>query len=144
MKYPSSCPSHQELNWADFVHGRVDNARDYHHALKSCDCCLELFAASLGNNLTSPAPGFVDRVMAGLPPTGISEHTKRMQLRPWFHYVAAACVTVALVHLGFFDYIRAIPEELQILDHGYRAGYQLQSLLDSFKDLLNFIWLKGV
>jgi hypothetical protein len=136
------CPSHQDLNWVAYVNKKVDDEKDYLKALESCESCLQLFAASLEDNLESPSPGFVDKVMAGLSPTCVSP--KRPRHRPWLHYAAAACITLALVHLGFFDYIYLIPEELQFLEHSAGAGDHVLSMIDSFKSLIDFIIVKGV
>ncbi|MDO9534513.1 MAG: hypothetical protein Q7J85_04090 [Bacillota bacterium] len=123
---------------------QVDDERDYRNALETCESCLQLFAASLENNLKSPSPGFVDKVMAGLPPTSNSQINKRPRHWPWLHYAAAACITLALVHLGYFDYIYLIPEELQLLEHSAGAGDHVLSMIDTFKSLIDFIIVKGV
>ena len=144
MKYPSQCPSHPHLNWREFVNGEVNDEIGYRKALESCECCLQLFAASLEINLESPPPGFVDKVMTGLPQIGISQMKNKRPWQPLLHYATAACITFALVHLGYFDYIINIPGELQHLENSSEAGSHVQSIIDTFKSLIDFIIVKGV
>ncbi len=140
------CPIHQHLNWVDFVNGQVNDESDYQKALETCAYCLQLFVDSLENknNLFSPSSGFVDKVMAGLPelpelPELNSAKTiRKSRYWHWINYVAAACLTIVLVHFGYFDYLLNIPEELQILGNSVETGNYFYSLMDILKAFLKF------
>jgi len=134
------CPIHQHLNWVDFVNGQVNDERDYRKALETCACCLQLFVDSLEteNNLVSPSSGFVDKVMAGLPELNSAKTIRKSRYWHWINYVAAACLTIVLVHFGYFDYLLNIPEELQILGNSVETGNYFYSLMDTLKAFLNF------
>jgi len=127
-----------------FVNGEVNDEGEYRKALEGCECCLQLFAASFERNLESPSPGFVDKVMAGLPQVDISQAYKRPWYRSLLHYAAAACITFAMVHLGYFDYIFQIPQELQLLENSSAAGYHVQSVIERVVSILDIILVKGV
>ena len=126
------------------MNGEVSNEGDYRKALETCECCLQLFTSLIEQSPVSPSPGFVDKVMTGLPEGGISEINERPWHWPFLHYAAAACITFTLVHLGYFDYIYHIPEEMQLLEYSAEAGYHVQSVIDRLKSLLDFILVKGV
>jgi hypothetical protein len=142
------CPSHPQLNWAAFTNGQEKEKGDYLKALETCPNCLKLFSSFMENNLVSPPAGFVHKVMAGLPATDLPATGKVGRSLPWFspwlHYVAAACVTMVLLHLGYFDYISRLPVGLQSLEHGIAAEYHIQSVLDKVKDYIYFHEMGGI
>lgn len=133
------CPEHQHLNWADYTEGKIENEEEYRKALQTCEHCLQLFIGCLENNLESPPSGFVDRVMVGLPETSSFKEKRNVWAWAWLHYATAACITVILVHFGFFDYISRLPGELQYFDRFIISDYYFHSLLDRLRDFLNFI-----
>lgn len=129
----SICQYHFYSSCADYTDGKVENEEEYRKALETCERCLQLFAACLENNLVSPPPDFVDRVMSGLPENNTFKEKRIVWAWSWLHFAAAACITVILVHFGFFDYISRLPGELQVIDQFFITDYHINSLLDRIK-----------
>jgi hypothetical protein len=100
------CPKHKDLDWLHYIDGREVHRDAYENALGTCDQCLQLFQEGLEKNLVSLPPGFDEKVMGK-----ISIFSMTRTLKPWFHYLVAASLTLAFLELGVFDNLSGLSKQ---------------------------------
>lgn len=106
------CPKHKDLDWLNYLDGCEADREAYENALGTCDQCLQLFQEGLEKNLVSLPPGFSEKVLGE-----ISFFAMTRTLKPWFHYLVAASLTLAFLELGIFENLPGVSK--QILSYEY-------------------------
>lgn len=107
------CRTHKKLDWQRYIEGQIDNREEYEEALETCCYCLEVFQNLLETKLISLPSGFINNVMTDLPDQEITSLFSRFPaLKPWFHYLVAASLTLAFLQFGVFDQLPALPSQL--------------------------------
>lgn len=106
------CQRHNGLDWAKFINDELVDREEYELALATCESCLRDYLHLLEQDLESPSPDFTAKVMAGLESAqgkGLRQG-RYNSLKPLFHYLVAACLTLVFFELGVFDLIPKISE----------------------------------
>ena len=95
------CLLHKDLDWGRFIRDEVANREDYFHALETCDDCLQDYTRQLQAELQEPSPHFTDLTMERIAARARKGEKTLAKLKPFWHYLVAACLTLFLFNIDF-------------------------------------------
>lgn len=130
------CLRHRDLDWAKFVSDEVDDRDEYLIALETCDACLQEYTQQLETVLEAPSPDFTALAMAKIAAEKARGAKKKAisRLKPFWHYIVAACLTLFLFELGAFDWLsQDFQSTMSELNLAGQLLKQLGELLSSFQ-----------
>ncbi|HOC06659.1 MAG TPA: hypothetical protein PKN71_04985 [Bacillota bacterium] len=132
------CLLHKDLDWGRFIRDEVANREDYFHALETCDDCLQDYTRQLQAELQEPSPHFTDLTMERIAARARAKGEKTLaKLKPFWHYLVAACLTLFLFNIDFFGLLFEIfPLDMPRLQFG---GQMLDRLGELWGNITTFL-----